>query len=83
MSDPLRRSSRLRTSATSRTSTTSNSEEGWYLLRLSKSQNEQVYGIYSQSQLKMKAKADGSEMVRVNNLSGYHHFTVVLIGKSN
>jgi hypothetical protein len=81
MSDSLRRSSRLR--STSKTSTTSNSEEGWYLLRLSKSRNEQVYGIYSQSQLKMKAKADGSEMVRVNNLSGYHHFKVVLIGKSN
>jgi hypothetical protein len=76
MSDKLRRSERL-----SKTSTTSNSEEGWYLLRIVRSGKEDVVGIYCQSQLKMKKTADGREVVRVNNLSGYHQFEVVLIGK--
>jgi hypothetical protein len=76
MSENLRRSQRL-----SKTSTTSNSEEAWYLLRLPKSGKEDVFGIYSQSQLKMKKTRDGVEMIRVNNLSGYHRFDVVLIGK--
>jgi len=76
MSDNLRRSQRL-----SKTSTASNSEEAWYLLRLLQNGKEDVFGIYSQSQVKMKKTRDGVEMVRVNNLSGYHRFDVVLIGK--
>ncbi len=73
----LRRSGRL-----SNSSTSSNSEEGWYLLFFPKVGTDGAYGIYKQSQIKIRTK-NGDEIVKVNNLGGEHEFEVLRLGKKN
>lgn len=73
-----RRSSRL----SSTNSTSSNSEEAWYLLCFPRVGIAGSYGYYRQSQIKIQVSPESKdlEVVRVNNLDGFHEFEVLKIG---
>jgi hypothetical protein len=71
-----RRSSRL-----SNASTSSNADTLWYLLFLPKVGTDGSYGIYENTQIRIKSFSNGIESVRVIYVPGHHGFEVLRMGK--